>query len=527
MLEKREYEPSFDQRIYKMTKGKFVRGGIKGDDPKSTPRMVKQAYKWMNMVYYNNDRKSTHWGVKVAHGIMNLSSMTYVGFNPWGNINNYAVGRLNNMIETGGALYYCRKCAVNATIEFNKTAYTDFFKRLSHSGAVGFGVKNKYSEQNPYSKAGAAIEHYYMLDSSAEMREQLSQGGETLGGYMRDKLSWGYFLQDQGEFNVQSKVGMAILMSHKMRRGPKENNDVISLWEALQYNHKTGKMTMKEGYDTFIEYGTGMEEKYTDRTRYNIRNNIREVNKQIHGNYAHDDRMAMQSTAIGELLAQFHKWVAPAMRARYRTEYFDENIGWIEGRYMTLWTFMTHVFWNKVNVEKSYKDKASEFWQDDQKGRMRRANVLRTATDVSLMVTSLMMAQILNSLFDDEDEDKSIVRKRFENAMIYQFHRQASELKLFIPIFGQKELWMMAKSPIAASRYLGEWADVINTGFFTPFAYLTKSKEDFYADKRYVYQTGTRKGKLKFNKEWRDITPLIYAFQRFKMYDNMKDFYVK
>jgi len=41
-----------------------------------------------------------------------------------------------------------------------------------------------------------------------------------------------------------------------------------------------------------------------------IRNYIREVNKQIHGNYAHDDRMVMQSTALGELAAQFHKWVA-------------------------------------------------------------------------------------------------------------------------------------------------------------------------------------------------------------------------
>ena len=53
------------------------------------------------------------------------------------------------------------------------------------------------------------------------------------------------------------------------------------------------------------------------------------------------------------------------------------------------------------------------------------------------------------------------------------------------------------------------------------------SEKDFWADSRYVYQTCTRKGRTKWSKEWRDITPILYAFNRFKMYDNMKDFFVK
>ena len=96
-----------------------------------------------------------------------------------------------------------------------------------------------------------------------------------------------------------------------------------------------------------------------------------------------------------------------------------------------------------------------------------------------------------------------------------------------MPVLGFKELWMLSKSPIAASRYLGEWAEVLDKGFFTPLAYMTMDKKDFYADKRYVYQTGTRKGEVKFWKEWRDVTPILYALNRFKMYDNMKDFFVK
>ena len=44
----------------------------------------------------------------------------------------------------------------------------------------------------------------------------------------------------------------------------------------------------------------------------------------------------LQSNTIGNLAAQFKKWVAPAIRARYQREYFDQNLGWMEGRYHIL-----------------------------------------------------------------------------------------------------------------------------------------------------------------------------------------------
>ena len=52
---------------------------------------------------------------------------------------------------------------------------------------------------------------------------------------------------------------------------------------------------------------------WNDDTRYDIRNNIREVNKQIHGNYAYEDRTIMQTMALGRLAMQFHKWVANSL----------------------------------------------------------------------------------------------------------------------------------------------------------------------------------------------------------------------
>ena len=33
------------------------------------------------------------------------------------------------------------------------------------------------------------------------------------------------------------------------------------------------------------------------------------MNKEIHGNYAWEDRMVIQDVFLGQLVAQFHKWV--------------------------------------------------------------------------------------------------------------------------------------------------------------------------------------------------------------------------
>ena len=191
-----------------------------------------------------------------------------------------------------------------------------------------------------------------------------------------------------------------------------------------------------------------------------------------------------------------------------------------------MWSFMTHFLWARQYTEGRLQS-AKNFLGDPEKGRMRQANLMRTLTDASMVAASLITATMLNSLFDDDDDDKSITRKRLENALIYQFRRQAVELQMFFPVLGLHELWMLGKSPIAASRYLGEWGEALNKGFFTPIAYLTMSEKGFWSDSRYVYQTGTRKGRTKWSKEWRDITPLIYAFNRFEMYDNMNDFNVK
>ena len=47
------------------------------------------------------------------------------------------------------------------------------------------------------------------------------------------------------------------------------------------------------------------------------------------------------------------------------------------------------------------------------------------------------------------------------------------------------------------------------------------------ADKRVVYQRGSRAGQWKIDKNWKDAIPLLYAFEKWKKYQDQQDFHVK
>ena len=69
------------------------------------PNLVRRVKKWMKMTYYQSDQITKNWFDKLTDGIIQYTSLTYVGFNPWGNFNNYMVGRLSNAIEYAGENY--------------------------------------------------------------------------------------------------------------------------------------------------------------------------------------------------------------------------------------------------------------------------------------------------------------------------------------------------------------------------------------------------------------------------------------
>ena len=344
VIERRKYTPA-DEAISLGTTidSKFKKAGtIKGVDSNA----LKRAKKYMSMIYYDNELVSKKMVDKLADELIGMSSLAYVAFNPFGNLNNYVMGRINNGIEVLGSRYFAKQSYVRATKEYNVEGTKGILDRVS-AGAVDLadiatggktGIKKAdYDADKPNNKYEALVSYMRMMDKASDIR-QTTEEFDSRSIWSRFK-EWGYVIQDAAEYNVQTKVGMAILMDVTIKNS--STGETLSLYDAFQYNSETHKNELMPGYDTIVSKN-GTEQPYTDQFRYDLRNEIREVNKQIHGNYAKEDRMVIQGHTLGNLATQFHKWVAPAIRARFRREYFDQNLGWIEGRYRSFFKFLNH-----------------------------------------------------------------------------------------------------------------------------------------------------------------------------------------
>ena len=532
-IEKRRYDPAEFKVVSKLKEG-FKKVGLRGTgSTRGESRLLQRARKWMSMTFYDNEKRSLEWYDKLAQKVVSFSSLGYVGFNVFGNINNFVMGRVNNGIEAIGGLYFDRSAYVRATAEFNKRMGFDYFNRWAHNYYGAFGT-GKYEEYKPVSKFEASVDYFRMLDDKTDIRETTKTPGVE-GRASRIINSVAYSLNDAFEYNVQTKIGLAILYSLEMDNGKAEGEGgrkVMSLYDALKYNNTTGKMEMKDGY-THITLRNGKRKKWNDKVRYEVRNYMREVNKEVHGNYAREDRMVIQAHTIGMLAAQFHKWIAPAVRARFRTEYFDENLGWKEGRYRSLVNFLGYVTKNLHSIGKlqaNYKEYHGE------KGKMKLGNVHRTLGEMMIFMSVYMLNSLLaNWDEDDDDSMKSATRKRFENAFMYQANRLEKEMLLYVPIFGGREQIQIVESPISSTRIAGEFSEAIletlrwipNVPTYLGHEDGTYEFEQWKQDSGLYYTRGSRKGQPKLGKEWGDFIPGWYTINRWLAFDNIKNFYIK
>jgi hypothetical protein len=249
--------------------------------------------------------------------------------------------------------------------------------------------------------------------------------------------------------------------------------------------------------------------------------------------------MVLQSYTLGNLATQFHKWIAPAIRARFRREYFDQNLGWMEGRYRAWWKFLGHVkremvrgniSVNPTNYHESFKEAygfTGEGGNLDQKAEDKLRGFYRTTGELGIMMSVIVLNSLLAGVLSNDDDDEELT-KRLKNLMRLQGDRTYKEMVLFTPTpTGLQQQYQLIKTPIATARTVGEFGDALNLSITTPLAYMYKSNEEFYADKDYVYQNKPNKGQLKLYKNWADVLPILYSIQKWDNMIKAQDFYIK
>jgi hypothetical protein len=247
-LEKRKYKSS-DTKLRQGVRSKLgfeVKPTIKGSDS----NILRRAKKWMNMVYYDNDQMTKGMWEKVSDGLIQLSSLSYVAFNPFGNFNNYVLGRINDNIEAIGGRFYSKEAYAKAVLEYNKRSVPALMHRL---GAVGKKLKNRgdYDPEKATNKYEAFVDGFRMMDSHSEIRESGSEIDRVGKSYFKRFMDFGYVMQDAAEWNVQTKVGIALVMDTYIRND--DTGEILSLYEAMDFDSKTKELKLKNGFKTIVK----------------------------------------------------------------------------------------------------------------------------------------------------------------------------------------------------------------------------------------------------------------------------------
>ena len=595
VMERKNFQPK-STYLTGYFKGKeFVEKGLISGKESYAYQRIK---KYMELNIWESDSVPKSKLEKVIDGIMKYTSLTFVSLNPFGSLNNYVVGKIGNYIEAIGSRYFSLRSYAWAEKEFKTNQLPAMIRRISSNveGAYDkvsqkFGdvldaemAKTKgsgyYDPAKPMSKWEALVDYFRMMDNKADLREASFEFNQK--SFFNKMIDFSYIMQDGGEYTNQTKVGMSILHSTIVQDAERKMPE-ISLYDAFDFditdaNSAKYGLKMKKGYENIIVLKTpgqfkgqpsaiaGGDVLFDDEFRYNIRNYIREANKTIHGNYAKPDRMVIEGHYIGKLVAQFHKWVVPVVSARWQGEYYDENLGWVEGRWRSAGKVLYYAVNNFKKLSSDRKAMEKDFIEY-QKGKQKKfkttdpeklakleeqldnrfknqfSGFRRTLAEIAIVFTLYLTKKLIDSFDEDEEIDlenyvaygyqefekgRSPLFNKLYNILRYQADRSYKDFSIFIPVIPSTTTQLMSQiqSPIASTKVLKEFTQFASQLFSTPVAYLGLSEEDFYANKEFVYQRGPRKGQLKLYKEWQDVTPWVRTIKKWFDADQKRDYYI-
>ena len=488
---KKDSDGNFITNTLDKTTAKF-----RGDDSLTEQRLKK----WMDMVLYNSKNPYRSKMGNFVKKVKLLMSVKGVGLNPFGQVNNLKIGNINNMVE-----------AAAGTI-FNKSDYKKAIKGYTTEYLPAFFaakkdyILSKHSDKNGeyYSLPRNLTKYDALVNKYRMMRDMLSKDG--IEGYEGKVMDMLFMMQHGAEFSIQSKSGIAIL--HNKTLTNKVTGEKISVYDAHSFDQKTGDLILDSSL---------YEE--TDQEKYDLTNFIYETNKRLHGNYAWEDRMVIQQTLVGEMIAQFHKWVYPFIKRFWGKNYNDENLGDTEGIFISFYklnkavydmTKLDGSFWKGITNKKTF----TEAWatlNDYQK-----ANMTRMIGYFAFFLLSLLMKNLWSLLADelDDDDDKKLLK--LTNFMVYLDDRTMSEISVAI---NPTEIGQFVKNPIAIVGFTGDVWDALSES--------AKFVLPPYGQEAEVFQRGVNKGEYKWVKEWGDILPFFSAINKWDSFEELKSFYIK
>jgi hypothetical protein len=466
---------------------------------------MKRLENWMKQIYRAEDStvnftRVQRIGTVIARKMKSALSLKSVGLNPISWTTNAAWGVLTDAIEAAGGRYYNIRSYSSSVKEYNLEYLPGIMRKMSRLNS-----RLELTDTLPNSKYEAVVRRFDMVRN---LLDQGDRGGSS-------GIPFEYKGIDVVEYAVQSQSGIAILKTLKVKKFDKDGNEIEekSLYDAIKWNPENHSVELPSDYKLVKNYGDREMQlvDINDKEVSDIRNYIFEVNKQMHGNYAEEDKVVLQQYVVGDLMFQFHKWIVPGVKAHFRSRYFDENLGWYEGRVISFMNFMRAGITYSGNFKKAWEN------ADDLTKRNLRKGLAQWGTFMGMF----LMGRLLLEMSDGDDED-DIEATQTVNAILVMLDVLEGDAAYFV---NPKEYITGAKNPVPVLKYataLGEagWRSVQ----YLYYA-IAQSDEELLNNKSVYYQRGYRKGKKKLAKEWRDVLPILSVFNRWEGFKTVRTNY--
>ena len=467
----------------------------------TTSNVEERLAGWMRMVFYNNSQVNNSRIAKLGQLLKKYTSAVGVGgLAVFPAFNNIVTAEMSNIQEGFGGRFYKNKNYIRGSKLFAKTLATGKF--VSHL----FKQPGQYEDEKPVDLLTALVSHFNFLEENADRGAGVKQK-QDLKKYITSGNVL-YALTEGGEYQAQTRSALAYL-----------DNKLVDVENDFEYTNFEGQKAKTESkkislLDAYIFDEATKELKLRPGVLFNAKNKrdttgeIRNMNKNIHGNHSSVDKVLIQENWWGELAFQFKRWMPNGIRNRVANRYYDESLGIeMEGRYRSVGTLLRNMEGFSLQFAKDAWGKLSDLEQ---------ANAKKAASEAAMFGIALALYIIFDAIREGTPPDDEYTRQAL-NFLKQQADKSQGELDFFV---NPLQWYKQTKSPIAGLRTFGEVAEFISAASGVPY-YGIQGRTD-----KLVYQKGVNKGTYKVVKEGRDLLPLFKQIGQFKQLDITGDFFI-
>jgi hypothetical protein len=403
--------------LYEMVKT-IVEMQVKGKTKKIQGRVVYSKT-------YDENGELTEKAVNVSDLVdigLKFNSILRIGFSPITAIANWMFGDISNIMEAIGGRFFGLKELQQATNMFYAQAYT--------KDSVLF----KLNEELNFLQE---LDDYNRVDKI-----------KLKGKFTTEQLQEGmYAPQKRGEFFLQTRVGMAVLI----KEGYIKDQQLTDKWNNASAKEK---------------------EELTDK--------IQRLNQKIHGRYTTRESAALSQGALYRLASQFRKWIPAALEDRFGENKWDNRLQvQIEGRYITIKNLAAELITNGGKLANGRELTELELY-----------NLKKTASELIMWIG----ISVLYAFVHGGDDDKERRKKMWAKTILTLLNRASGDLSYF---YNPKSGTQLAKNAIPLAKTL---EDIITAGAYLPYAFGIEGS---------TYKSGSHKGHNKLAVKLANITPGI------------------